>query len=32
VEDLDGHRFRMSSDATGPADEEGINGFRVING
>jgi catechol 2,3-dioxygenase-like lactoylglutathione lyase family enzyme len=32
VEDLDGHRFRMSSDATGPADEEGIKGFRAING
>jgi hypothetical protein len=24
VEDLDGHRFRMGSDATGPVDEEAL--------
>jgi hypothetical protein len=24
VEDLDGHRLRMGSDATGPADDEGL--------
>jgi predicted enzyme related to lactoylglutathione lyase len=27
VEDPDGHRFRMGSDATGPADEEGLKRF-----
>ena len=27
VEDLDGHRFRMGSDATGPADEDGLKRF-----
>ena len=30
VEDLDGHRFRMGSDATGPADEEGLKRFAEI--
>jgi catechol 2,3-dioxygenase-like lactoylglutathione lyase family enzyme len=30
VEDLDGHRFRMGSDATGPADEEGLKAFSAI--
>lgn len=30
VEDLDGHRFRMGSDATGPADEEGVKAFRAL--
>jgi uncharacterized glyoxalase superfamily protein PhnB len=27
VEDLDGHRLRFGSDATGPADEEGLERF-----
>ena len=27
VEDPDGHRLRMGSDATGPADEEGVKRF-----
>jgi uncharacterized glyoxalase superfamily protein PhnB len=27
VEDPDGHRFRMGSDATGPTDEEGLKRF-----
>jgi uncharacterized glyoxalase superfamily protein PhnB len=27
VEDLDGHRMRMGSDATGPADEDGLKRF-----
>jgi catechol 2,3-dioxygenase-like lactoylglutathione lyase family enzyme len=27
VEDLDGHRMRMGSDATGPADEDGLMRF-----
>ena len=27
VEDPDGHRLRMGSDATGPADEEGLKRF-----
>ena len=30
VEDLDGHRLRMGSDATGPADEEGLKQFREM--
>jgi hypothetical protein len=30
VEDLDGHRLRMGSDATGPADEEGLKRFAAI--
>jgi uncharacterized glyoxalase superfamily protein PhnB len=30
VEDLDGHRFRMGSEATGPADEEGLKRFAAI--
>jgi catechol 2,3-dioxygenase-like lactoylglutathione lyase family enzyme len=30
VEDLDGHRFRMGSDATGPADEEGYKAFGAL--
>jgi catechol 2,3-dioxygenase-like lactoylglutathione lyase family enzyme len=30
VEDLDGHRFRMSSDSTGPADEAGSKSFSEI--
>jgi len=30
IEDPDGHRFRMGSDATGPADAEGLNGFAAI--
>ena len=30
VEDPDGHRFRMSSNATGPADEQGVDAFREI--
>jgi len=27
VEDLDGNRFRMGSEATGPADEDGLKRF-----
>jgi uncharacterized glyoxalase superfamily protein PhnB len=27
VEDVDGHRVRIGSDATGPADEEGLKRF-----
>lgn len=27
VEDLDGHRFRMGSDSTGPVDEPGLKHF-----
>jgi hypothetical protein len=27
VEDPDGHRFRMGSDATGPADKDGVKRF-----
>jgi predicted enzyme related to lactoylglutathione lyase len=30
IEDLDGHRFRMGSEATGPADEEGLKRFAAI--
>jgi catechol 2,3-dioxygenase-like lactoylglutathione lyase family enzyme len=30
VEDPDGHRFRMGSDATGPADEDGLKRFSEI--
>lgn len=30
VEDLDCHRLRMGSDATGPADEEGLKRFSEI--
>ena len=30
VEDLDGHRFRMGSHATGPVDEEGLKRFGEI--
>ena len=30
VEDLDGHRMRMGSDATGPADEEGMRRFQEM--
>jgi catechol 2,3-dioxygenase-like lactoylglutathione lyase family enzyme len=30
VEDLDGHRFRMGSDATGPADEDAVKHFAAI--
>jgi len=30
VEDPDGHRFRMGSDATGPADEEALKRFAAI--
>lgn len=30
VEDLDGHRFRMGSDATGPADEDAVKRFAAI--
>jgi predicted enzyme related to lactoylglutathione lyase len=27
IEDLDGHRFRMGSDSTGPSDEAGLKRF-----
>jgi predicted enzyme related to lactoylglutathione lyase len=30
IEDLDGHRLRMSSDATGPVDEKGLKQFMEI--
>ncbi len=30
VQDPDSHRFRMGSDATGPADEEGLRRFSEI--
>jgi hypothetical protein len=30
VEDPDGHRFRMGSEATGPADQEGLKRFREM--
>jgi len=30
IEDPDGHRFRMGSDATGPADQEGFKRFAAI--
>jgi len=30
VEDLDGHRLRMGSDSTGPADEDGLKRFSEI--
>jgi hypothetical protein len=30
VEDPDGHRLRMGSEATGPADEEGLKRFSEI--
>ncbi len=30
VEDLDGHRLRMGSDATGPADKDGLKRFSEI--
>jgi hypothetical protein len=30
IEDLDGHRFRMGSEATGPADEEGVKRFSAL--
>ncbi len=30
VEDLDGHRFRMGSHSTGPADKEGLRRFAAL--
>jgi catechol 2,3-dioxygenase-like lactoylglutathione lyase family enzyme len=32
VEDPDGHRFRMGSHSTGPADEDGLKRFSAIGG
>jgi catechol 2,3-dioxygenase-like lactoylglutathione lyase family enzyme len=32
VEDPDGHRFRMGSHATGPADEDGLKSFSEMGG
>lgn len=32
IEDPDGHRFRMGSEATGPADEESVDRFSAIGG
>jgi catechol 2,3-dioxygenase-like lactoylglutathione lyase family enzyme len=32
VEDPDGHRFRMGSEATGPADDDAVERFMAIGG